>query len=178
MLVAAALACSLLAYLPSSGLASIRRFIADSYVYPVLPGVGIAAGVLLERLHSHVARRLLVPALAVGLGLLAMPASGRFRTTKDLWADAKERYPGSWRMCRNWAVAMQEIGGPSQTLHATDECIAKFGPDNFEKNRALALFELGRRAEAGEWMRRALTREPRDRNVPAALLQLAEMHRD
>jgi tetratricopeptide (TPR) repeat protein len=175
---AAALSCSLLAYLPSSGLVPIKRFIADSYVYPVLPGLGLALGLLVEELPWRLGRRLLVPALAVGLGLLVMPASGRFRTTRDLWADARERYPDSWRMCRNWAVAMQEIGGPGRTLAATDECIAKFGADNFEKNRAVALFELGRREEAAEWMRRALARDPRDRNVPAELLQLAEMHRN
>lgn len=181
---AGALACSLLAYLPSSGVVPIKRFIADSYVYPVLPGVAITFALLFENLlvpaPGRLARRLLVPALAAGLGLLVIPASGRFRTTKDLWADAMERYPTSWRMCRNWAVAMQEMGGPAKTLDATDRCIARFGSDNFEKNRAMALFELGRREEAGEWMRHALARDPRDRNVPPALLQLAEfkMHRD
>ena len=183
---ATALACSLLAYLPSSGIVPIRRFIADSYLYPVLPGVGIALALALEGVLAHVPnhprhlrslRWALVPALALCLGLLLIPASGRFRTTMDLWDDARQRYPSYWRPCRNWAVAMQEIGGPAKTLEATDHCIARFGPDHFEKNRAVALFELGRHEEAGAWMRRSLDREPGERNVPPALLQLAEAPR-
>jgi hypothetical protein len=177
---AGALACSLLAYLPSSGIVPIKRFIADSYLYPVLPGVAIALALPLESLLARVPGQLrvvrwtLVPALALCLGLLVIPASGRFRTTVDLWDDARQQYPSYWRPCRNWAVAMQEIGGPAKTLEATDLCIARFGADHFEKNRAMALFELGRHEEAGAWMRRALAREPGDRNVPPALLQLAE----
>ena len=181
---AGALACSLLAYLPSSGIVPIRRFIADSYLYPVLPGVAIALALPLESLLARVPGQLravrwtLVPALALCLGLLVIPASGRFRTTVDLWDDARQQYPSYWRPCRNWAVAMQEIGGPAKTLEATDLCIARFGADHFEKNRAMALFELGRHEEAGVWMRRALAREPGDRNVPPALLQLAEHAHD
>ena len=181
---AGALACSLLAYLPSSGIVPIRRFIADSYLYPVLPGVGIALALTLEGLLARLPGRLrivrwtLVPALALFLGLLVIPASGRFRTTVDLWDDARQRYPSYWRPCRNWAVAMQEISGPAKTLEATDQCIARFGPDHFEKNRAVALFELGRNEEAGAWMRRALAREPGERNVPPALLHLAEHAQD
>jgi tetratricopeptide (TPR) repeat protein len=157
----------------------IKRFIADSYVYPVLPGVGIAAALLLdgwlERAagRSGIARRALVPALALLLGLLTIPYAGRFRSTSDLWSQAMERYPDSWRMCRNWAVATQELGGPGKTLAATDQCIARFGAVNFEKNRAVALFELGRHDEAGQWMRRALDLDANDRNVPAELLRLA-----
>gem|GEM_PF-7019287 len=81
----------------------------------------------------------LVPALAIGLGLLAIPCSGRSRTTSDLWADAMER----------------------------------FGPANFEKNSAVALYQLGRLREAGEWMRHSLDRGPDNLDVPPGLLCLA-----
>jgi protein O-mannosyl-transferase len=176
-LAAAAAAC--FAYLPSSGIVPMRRFIADSYVYPALPGIGIAVAAVFESLLASqqgrfaLLRRALVPALAVGLGLLTIPSSGRFRTTSDLWADAMEVHPDLWQPCRNWAVAMQEIGGPARTLAATDHCIARFGEANFEKNRAVALFELGRTEEAAEWMRRALARDPGERNAPSRLLELA-----
>ena len=174
------MAAAVFAYLPSSGLIPMRRFIADSYIYPVLPGLGLAAGALFDNLlavlHGRFAlfRRTLVPAVAIGLGLLAIPSSGRFRTTSDLWADAMELHPTMWQPCRNWAVAMQEIGGSQRTLQATDSCIARFGAANFEKNRAVALFELGRTDEAAEWMRRSLARDPSDRNAPPALLELAQ----
>jgi hypothetical protein len=173
------MAAALFAYLPSSGLIPMRRFIADSYIYPVLPGLGIVVGALFENLlavlHGRLAllRRALVPAVAIGLGLLSIPSSGRFRTTSDLWADAMELHPDLWQPCRNWAVALQEIGGPEKTLQATDRCIARFGAANFEKNRAVALFELGRTDEAADWMRRSLAHEPSDRNAPPALLELA-----
>jgi hypothetical protein len=175
----AGMAAALFAYLPSSGLIPMRRFIADSYIYPVLPGLAVVVGALFESLlgvlHSRFAllRRALVPAVAIGLGLLSIPSSGRFRTTRDLWADAMDLHPDLWQPCRNWAVAMQEIGGPEKTLQATDRCIARFGEANFEKNRAVALFELGRSDEAAEWMRKSLKREPSDRNAPPALLELA-----
>jgi protein O-mannosyl-transferase len=175
-----ALAGSLFAYLPSSGIIPMRRFIADSYIYPALPGLGLAVAalvsVLLARLRTRgtLLRRTLVPAVAIGLGLLAIPSSGRFRTTSDLWADAMDRYPDHWQPCRNWAVALQEIGGPERTLQATDLCIARFGLERFEKNRAIALFDLGRKDEAAEWMHRALVRDPSDRNAPPDLLELAD----
>jgi hypothetical protein len=171
---------SMFAYLPSSGLVPMKRFIADSYVYPVLPGVGVVLGVVFSSVLARyperlrLVRRALVPILAVGLGLLVIPSSGRFRTTQDLWADAMERYPAHWPLCRNWAVATLETGGPAKSLAATDLCIARFGADNFEKNRAMALFELGRHDEAATWMRRALDRDPSDLHVPPELLQLAQ----
>jgi hypothetical protein len=174
----AAAAGALFAYLPSSGIIPMRRFIADSYVYPALPGIGIAVGAVFESLLASMAgrlalvRRALVPAVAIGLGLLAIASSWRFRTTSDLWADAMEHYPDLWQPCRNWAVAMQEIGGPARTLEATDRCIARFGVANFEKNRAVALFELGRKEEAADWMRRSLARDPSERNAPQGLLEL------
>jgi hypothetical protein len=175
----AAAAAALFAYLPSAGLVPMRRFIADSYVYPALPGLGLAVAAAFESLLASaqgrfaLLRRALVPALAVGLGMLAIPSSGRFRTTSDLWADAMELHPDLWQPCRNWAVAMQEIGGPARTLEATDRCIAQFGEAYFEKNRAVALFELDRKEEAAAWMRRALVRDPSDRHAPPALLELA-----
>jgi hypothetical protein len=175
-----AIAWSIFAYLPSSGLVPMRRFIADSYVYPVLPGVGVALGVVLDTSWARhpeklrLLRRALVPILAVGLGLLVIPSSGRFRTTRDLWADAMERYPTHWPLCRNWAVAMLETGGPAKSLAATDLCIARFGPANFEKNRAIALFDLGQHDEAAAWMRRALDHDPHDLKVPPELLRLAK----
>jgi protein O-mannosyl-transferase len=178
----AAAATALFAYLPSSGLIPMRRFIADSYVYPALPGLGLAVAAVFENLLASVQsrfallRRALVPAVAIGLGLLAIPSSGRFRTTSDLWADAMEHYPDLWQPCRNWAVAMQEIGGPARALEATDQCIARFGAANFEKNRAVALFELGRKEEAADWMRRALAREPNEKNAPPGLLDLVGIH--
>jgi tetratricopeptide (TPR) repeat protein len=173
------MAAAFFAYLPSSGIIPMRRFIADSYVYPALPGLGITVAALFENLlawaQSRFAllRRALVPAVAVGLGLLAIPSSGRFRTTSDLWADAMELHPNLWQPCRNWAVAMQELGGPEKTLQATDRCIGRFGAANFEKNRAIALFDLGRTDEAADWMRRWLAHEPDDGNAPPALLALA-----
>lgn len=178
----AAGAAAFFAYLPSAGIIPMRRFIADSYVYPVLPGLAILVAALFEAALASMpsrlvlVRRALVPALALGLGLLTVPSAGRFRTTADLWADAMERYPELWQPCRNWAVAMREIGGAARTLEATDRCIARFGPANFEKNRAVALFELGRSDEAAAWMRRSLSRDPNDRNAPPALLELAEGH--
>lgn len=175
--VAGALACAVFAYLPSSGVVPIKRFLADSYVYPVLPAVAIAFAVCVQaalaRWPSRWAPRMFVPGIALMLGLLVIPAAGRFRSTAELWADAMERYPDSWRMCRNWAVAMQELGGPAKTLAATDQCIARFGAANFEKNRAMALYQLGRAPEAAAWMRQALVRDPADRNVPSGLLELA-----
>ena len=174
----AAGAAALFAYLPSSGLIPMRRFIADSYVYPALPGLGIAVAAVFEHLLAlakgrlPIVRRALVPAVAIGLGLLVLPSASRFRTTSDLWADAMEHYPDLWQPCRNWAVAMNELGGAARTLEATDRCVARFGPANFEKNRSVALFELGRREEAADWMRRALARDPNDRNAPPALLEL------
>jgi hypothetical protein len=179
-----ALAWAALAYLPSAGLVPMRRFIADSYVYPALPGVGIALGIALTDLVDRVphglrlVRTLLVPIVAVGLALLAVPSSGRFRNTATLWADAMEQNPSSWQMCRNWAVAMVELGGPAKSLAATDTCIERFGREHFEKNRAVALFDLGRADEAVQWMRQALDRNPRESNVRPELLRRAKARGD
>jgi len=71
-------------------------------------------------------------------------------------------------------VAMVEVGGPTKSLAATDTCIERFGRQYFEKNRAVALFDLGRTDEAALWMRQALDRNPRDTNVPPELLRRAK----
>jgi tetratricopeptide (TPR) repeat protein len=68
---------------------------------------------------------------------------------------------------------MVEVGGPAKSLAATDTCIEHFGREHFEKNRAVALFDLGRTDEAVLWMRQALDRNPRDSNVPPELLRRA-----
>jgi hypothetical protein len=177
---AGAMLWSIFAYLPSSGLVPMKRFVADSYVYPVLPGVALALAAAFSAVVARrpeklrIVRHTLAPALAVALGLMVIPSSGRFRSTGALWADAMERHPTYWPFCRNWAVAMLEVGGPAKSLAATDVCIARFGPANFEKNRAIALFDLGQRDQAVEWMRRALDRDPADLNVPAELLRLTK----
>jgi tetratricopeptide (TPR) repeat protein len=138
--------------------------------------LGVAFSAVLARHPERlrIVHRALVPALAVALGLMVIPSSGRFRNTRALWADAMERHPTYRPFCRNWAVAMLELGGPAKSLAATDVCIARFGPANFEKNRAIALFDLGQRDQAVEWMRRALDRDPTDLNVPPELLRLAK----
>jgi tetratricopeptide (TPR) repeat protein len=146
----------------------------------VLPGVALALGAAFSAVLARypeklrLVQRALVPALAVALGLMVIPSSGRFRSTGALWADAMERHPAYRPFCRNWAVAMLEVGGPAKSLAATDICIARFGPADFEKNRAIALFDLGQHDQAVEWMRRALDRDSTDLNVPPELLRLAK----
>ena len=172
---------AIFAYLPSSGLVPMKRFVADSYVYPVLPGLALALGAAFAAVLARypeklrLVHRALAPAMAVALGLMVIPSSARFRSTRALWADAMERRPAYPPFCRNWAVAMLEAGGPAKSLAATDLCIARFGAALFEKNRAIALFDLGQRDEAAEWMRRALDRDPGDINVPPELLRLAKL---
>ena len=178
-LFAAVLAGSVFAYLPSSGLVPMNRFLADSYVYPALPGLGLALGLVADRLlerHARalpLTRRVLVPAFATLLALFLLPASARFRSSEALWYDALQQHPKYFRACQHWSTAVGQTRGPRLGLAATDRCLASFGPDRLERPRAIALFELGRSAEAGDWMARSLDRYPHDRKAPDHLLALA-----
>jgi hypothetical protein len=161
---ACGLAFALFAYLPSSNLLPLVRFVADSYVYAPLVGLGFFVGALfdgwLERLGAaaRIPRVAIPGAAALLLGMLAMVSSARFADSVTLWSDVYARYPNDYRVCQNLAVSYYDVAGPAEALAATDRCIARFGPERFEKNRGIALFRLGRLAEAEAWFARSAER--------------------
>lgn len=167
-----------LAYLPNAGFVPLNRYAADSYLYPPLPFLAVALAVLADAtiLGPHASARLpgvLVSLVGVTLAALYVPSAGRFRSARDLFAEVVEHHPDRWAPCKDWSSAVREAEGPAQALRAIDRCIERFGPGHFEKNRALALFELGRVDEAAVWMARALAHDPAAADAPSELLERA-----
>jgi hypothetical protein len=168
-----------LTYLPvSSLLIPLTRYLADTYVYLPLIGLGIMLGATLDEAHARLPNLRegwfrSTPWLA-GIALLPLflTSSGRFQSDLTLWTHARERIPHHPRVCRQWANAAYKSGGAAVGLAALDACIADFGPNLFEKNRGILLAQLGRTEEAREWLRAAARKAPSDPVIQRYLQQL------
>lgn len=167
-------------YLPSSNLIPLRRFLADSYLYLPLAGLGIAFGACLERLHERLAGRevvrIVVPlslvAFALVLATAAREASTPWQDGVALWSKVRERFPYSPQVCRNFGNALNEARQPEAALQTYEACAAA-APMLFEKNIAVTLYYLGRYDEALERFR-ALARTQPDEPVVRRYLELLE----
>lgn len=152
-------------YLPSSGVVPLVRYLADSYVYLPLVGLAWLVGAGAEGIGSRLGR-----AWAWGLGGAAAAALLFGATTTAmawhdsvaLWATVYERYPDSPQVCLNFGNAFFEQGKPQTALALYERCSRQFGPQHFAKNRAVALFTLGRYAEAEPILRDLAGRFPED----------------
>lgn len=143
-----------LTYLPCSGLFfPLSRFLADSYLYLPLMGVGFMVGAVFDSLR---ARSRALTGVFWGCALLLVPcfliSSARFADDETLWSHALQRFPHHRRVCRQWANGVARVRGPDAGLQATDVCIARFGPELFVRNRAVLLSRLGRDQEARAWL--------------------------
>lgn len=160
-----------MAYLPSSNVLPLTRFLADSYLYGPMIGLGWTLGVALDHLVAVAGDRSKLVAIATPtvtalfLGLLALSTSSRFHDSVTLWSQVYERYPSDYRVCRNLAIAWYDVASAREALAAVDRCIERFGPENFEMNRAEALYLLDRLDEAQLWFDRAASR-PRAAGTP------------
>jgi protein O-mannosyl-transferase len=137
-------------YLPSSGaLVPLTRFLADSYLYCALIGLGWLLGAILDGVAEATAGRWrrLSAALPWLTAAALMPAflvsSERFVDDEQLWAHTMRRFPDHPRVCRQWANGVAYARGAVHGLAATDSCIARFGPGLFIDNRALLLSRIG-----------------------------------
>lgn len=151
------LAWAVAAYLPSSNLLPLTRFLADSYMYGSILGLGWALGAAFDHWiagagrHARALGAAVPAATAVLLGMLTFASSARYRNSLTLWSHVSERYPADARVCRNLALAWYDVAGAREALAAFDRCIARFGPELFEMNRAEALYLLDRLDESELW---------------------------
>jgi hypothetical protein len=177
----ASIAWAFFSYLPSSSLIPLERYLADSYVYLPMAGVGLAMATVLDRavVRAAGATGRLAAALAVVLSsvALAVPARRASLQWKDdvaLWSAGVRRYPNEYRLCRNLGNAYVALREPERALEVYESCAARTSYEPFRKNIAIALFLSGRTDEA----RRAfadLSREtPEDPVVQKYLHLLAD----
>ena len=177
-LAAAALIWSVCAYLPSSNLIPLSRFVADVYVYLPLAGVGWLLGAWLDASRLAEEERggrvaaAVVAAVTVALMAMALPSSARWRNSATLWADGFEQNPHDYRMCRNLGNAYNELGERERALALYQRCAATFGAGPFEKNIAVTLTRLGRTEEARAIFERLARERPGDPVVRRYLKQL------
>lgn len=171
------LALAAVSYLPSSNLLPLIRYLADSYLYGSIAGLGIFFGALVDRwLERAGTSRLVAPvfaAFAIVQTMLLVPSEMRFRDSVSLWEHTYAHNPHDYRLCQNLAVAHYDTDGPGGALAVTDACIRRFGPEHFEKNRGIALYRLGRIDESERELQRALRRRPEDAVIRHYLQQIA-----
>lgn len=153
------------AYLPSSGVVPLVRYIADSYVYLPLAGLAWAVGAGAEQLAALLRPAwawVLAAAAGLALCLACSTLSSVWSNGISLWQSVHDRYPDSPQVCLNLGNAYFEAGRAQTALDVYTGCGRLFGPDYFAKNRAIALFVLGRQAEAAELLRALARRLPTD----------------
>jgi hypothetical protein len=156
---------AVMAYLPSSGIAPLVRYLADSYVYLPLVGLAWLAGVGVENIIPFLrpAWRW-VGGFGIALVLLfsSLVTSMAWRDGVALWQTVYRRYSDSPQVCLNLGTAYFEQGQAQTALGIFERCSLQFGPDHFAKNRAIALFLLGRHVEAGRLLQELAVKYPSD----------------
>jgi hypothetical protein len=165
-----------LGYLPSSSLFfPLTRFLADTYLYLPLLGLGLIFGAFLDSLAARATSKRVRPLLQIAPWLLCcalVPAflnsAARFSDDLALWSHAMKRFSHP-RVCREYANAVALQNGPLLGLAAIDACIARDGDKLFVKNRGLLLSLIGRRDEALVWLRRAQRSAPGDPAIERAI---------
>jgi protein O-mannosyl-transferase len=156
---------ALAAYLPSSGLAQLTRYLADSYVYLPLAGLAWLVGASIESVLPVIRplwRWLGGLAVAVTLLLAAMATSAVWRDSVTLWQTVLARYPDSPQVCVNLGNGYFEQGKLETALYVYELCHQRFGPGQSTKNRAITLFGLGRYAEAKQLFEQLRVQAPSD----------------
>lgn len=180
---AAAAAFALLAYLPSSSLIPLTRYLADVYLYLPLCGLGWFVGACLERAFERSVRETRRPivgmlvALAIAGALFgpALNSAERWQNSVTLWAHNYAHYPHDFRLCRNVGNALNERGDREAALQFYLECRQTFATDDFDKNIAVTLFRLGRYPEAHAAFDALARTRPDDPVVRKYLTQLNAM---
>lgn len=155
---------ALLAWLPASNLLPLTRYLADSYVYLPLVGVGWFAGALVEavprrvRPGAGVAGALL---LAV-MGVSAAGSSARWADSATLWEHTAQARPDDPRACRNAGNGWLAQDRPEQALARYTACRERHGAAAFDKNIAITLCVLRRFEEARPLLERLVDERPGD----------------
>ena len=153
------------AYLPSSGIVPLTRYLADCYVYLPLAGLAWLVGAAVETI-----RPFLRPlwrwaggcAAALVLLVACTTTSMAWSNGITLWATVYQRYPDSPQVCLNFGNAYSERGRLETALRIFERCTVRFGPDHFAKNRAIALYLVGRKQEARGLFQDLHARDPND----------------
>jgi hypothetical protein len=162
------LAWAALAYLPSSNLIPLNRFLADSYLYLPLAGLAWAGGSVVEEAAEKLTPAIRAVFVLVGLAVIAtlvvvtLNASSHWRDGVTLWRSVAAVYDDSPQVCRDLGNAYNEAGETPRALAVYQGCARRFGPELFEKNIAVTLFLLGRRQEAAVLLRRLGAQHPDD----------------
>jgi tetratricopeptide (TPR) repeat protein len=168
---------AIMAYLPSSGVVPLTRYLADSYVYLPLVGLAWFAGASWESLLPAIRpvwRWAGAGAIAASLLLASSTTATTWRGSVALWQTVWQRYPDSPEVCLNLGNAYFERAEIATALRIYERCSRQFGPGHFAKNRAIALFSLGRRAEAARLFERLAVDHPDDPVIHRYLGQLID----
>ncbi len=152
------------AYSPSAGFVPLVRFLADSYLYSALVGLGWAVGSWFESVPSRLVwiRNAAIPVVSVALASVTLSTSLGWRDGVALWTRVHARYPDSPQVCRNLGNAYFERDRMGDALVVYQGCAATFGPTAFDKNIGITLVVLRRFAEADTVLTRAAARQPGD----------------
>lgn len=161
-------ALAILAYLPSSSLIPLKRYVADVYLYLPLVGLGLVAGLVVGRLEERMAGRQRKLALLSGLALtgallvtLTAEVSSHWKNGIALWGRDYRLYPDSPETCRNYGNAFYLDGRLEDALALYTRC-SRMDPEFFIKSIAITLFHLERYEESRRLFRQIAAREPND----------------
>ncbi len=154
----------IVALAPMSGLVpfnfQITSTVADRYAYFALVGPALALVMVLTnnvRIWPRVAAALWV----AGLALLSMQRLPLWSDDLRLFSSTLEVNPHSWKAMHNYASALDDRGRTAEAEPLLREVIVR-RPDVSEgyNDLAVVLWKLGRRDEATDMMRKALTVRP------------------
>jgi tetratricopeptide (TPR) repeat protein len=174
----------LAAYLPSSSLVPLKRYLSDTYLFIPLVGVAVMMAGALAWLHGATLRlsapwlRLLARASSVVplavLATLALVQTGFWRDSEAIWRRAMRFHPDNAIVCRMLGEGMIENGQPARAVQVYRGCISRFGLGPYANNLAIAYFLMGDFPRARDLFQGIAQRRPGDPRAHKYLRLIAD----
>jgi protein O-mannosyl-transferase len=169
---------ALLAYLPSSSLVPLTRYLSDTYLFAPLIGVAVIAASALAAVPRGSRWRAVATTAAVGvlltLGVASFSQARVWSSSERLWQRTMRYHPDNPIVCRMLGEGQIESGRPASAIATYTNCVKRFGVAPFANNLGVAHFLLGEHDRAAIYFRWILARRPED---PRALKYLRLIER-
>lgn len=159
------------AYLPSSNLLPLRRFIADTYLFLPMVGVSVLVTWALHQTGKSLQSHLRIPALLGvivllgGLGFLTYQQVGVWKNSATLWKHSYKFHPNSPKLCRMLGMAYNETTQNKKAAATYEHCIKKFGPRLYRNNLGITYAMMQEWDKAEAQFRAILRKNPNHRRA-------------
>ncbi|TNE45075.1 MAG: hypothetical protein EP343_27785 [Deltaproteobacteria bacterium] len=171
------------AYLPSSNLLPLRRYISDTYLFVPMLGGALWAALVLRFLAQQWKTALAYRAITLASGglllTLAVLSTLQVQVWRDpvsLWQHSYRYHPNSPKLCRMLGMSYNEVANNREAVKTYLHCSKKFGPRLYRHNLGLTYGMLKMWDKAAEQYKAILEQNPNNRRAHY-FLQMIKMEK-